>query len=347
MTSYTQMQEYFNKFYAKFRREFADYYIEYSTNQYFLWATAVLKVASQNVGYYTSLRAALNAKTPDGYLPINLSPFYLREVPVIFSDGSNIGAAANNQPIAITKLGDMVIKTTIFLKNEYIPVYVVCDPEKMYISANAILLADMAAATEKNQPLQIFFDKYLMRLRITHNNTFTAMQAAKYSKDAYAQLQVIMDAVSNELLQLRNSPQYLIKIATSCKKGETGDQSIFGSLIDVVGALSFAYFIPVATTTIMRDVMIDDLNKKAMKLGLMEQDGENMIARDNTPGSMVTNTVKPDSNPKDYWNNDPNFKNNLPEVTVTASAKKPATKKAGSEWWILGALGTYLFLNND
>lgn len=354
MTSYNQLQAYFDRYYSRFRRVFTDYIINYNSDQYFSWATAILKVPAQNVGYYTSLRAALEAKSPDGYLPASFSPFYLKEVPVTYSINQQMTDAVNRKSVTVSRVGDVVLKTILFSGGEYIDIYVCYDPSKMDFYGAANTLDYMAEQISQVEPFQEQLNTVLIKLRTTHNNAVNALSSGRSTAESTATYrQVIQDTVK-ELLALKDAPQYLVKISTSCLATEKSDQTPFGSLIDVIGAISFNYYSP------SNGLSITPLNTSVMRIGLMDAAVENQVLIDNgdTGGggfndvaqkASVVPIPEPEVDPKDYWNNDPYSSNPLPEVIVEAKAKptaEPETKKNYMPWVLL-AIGAYLVLSSD
>lgn len=357
MTSYNQLQAYFDRYYTRFRRVFADYISNYNTGQYFSWATAIFKVPAQNVGYYTSLRAALDAKSPDGYLPASFSPFYLKEVPVTYSIDQQMTDAVNRKQVTVSRVGEVVLKTILFKGGEYIDIYVCYDPTKMELQAAANTLDYMAEQISQVEPFQEQLNTVLIKLRTTHNNAVNALFSGRNSAESTATYRQVIQNTVAELLALKDSPQYLVKISTSCLAAEKSDQTPFGSLIDVIGAISFNYFSP------SNGLSITPLNTSVMRIGLMDAAVENQMLRDNggsgggsgfediAQKASVVPIPEDELNPKDYWNNDPGHSNPLPEVIVksnpkTAKPTEPETKKNYMPW-ILLAVGAYLVLRSD
>lgn len=354
MTPYNQLQAYFDQYYTRFRRVFADYVVNYNAGQYFAWATAILKVPSQNVGYYTSLRAALDNKSPDGYLSASFSPFYLKEVPFTVSVNEQMADAVNRKAITVSRVGDVVLKTILFTGGKYIDIYVCYDPSKMDLQAAANTLDFMAEQISQVEPYQNQLNTVLVKLRTTHNNAVNALFSGRASAESTATYRQVIQQTVADLLALKSAQEYLIKISTSCLATEKSDQTPFGSLIDVIGAISFNYFRP------SNGLSIQPLNTSVMRIGLMDVAVENQMLQDNgaTGGGgnsfqdvaqkeSVVPITPPETDPKDYWNEDPNHSNPpLPEVIVEAKAKKPETKTNYIPW-VLVAIGAYLVLDSD
>lgn len=310
-----KFEDYYKKYYGFLRRAFWDYVTVFGSENYFTWATVVLKVPAANIGYYMSKNAAVQAGTPDGKLDADLSDFYLRDIPVVFNNQSDsyFKAIIAGEPFQLNRVGDVVLQLNVWLPDSgWTPIYVPYDTTNMEITGSAIKLTGMNDLVDDILPLQDQLIITARELQNNHNTTLNAMQTDPAAGQAES-LAVLCDNIVN----LRSSDAFLVKVSPDCSAPIMG-QSVFEGLIILNAAIAFS-----AMPVLKADPSI----KQDFVARLTAQDVLSSIMLHGTKQTILSKNT------------------GMPVATATPT---PENKKSNAIWWVLGiGVGAYLLSNSS
>jgi hypothetical protein len=320
-------EQYFAKYYGFLRRKFWDYVTVVGGKNYFTWATVTLKVPSSGIGYYLDKMNATAAKQVSGHLDADLSDFYLREIPVVFNNQSDgyFQSFLGGEAFSLKRVGDIVVSLTIWLPGKgYTTVYVPYDPNQMEIKGHAFTLEQMGDAVASIDLLQVQLQSTAGELMRNHNTTCQALETSQYGDEAYASLVDTLKVVSENIMALRDSDAFLVKLSPDCD-AVVINESIFGGAIIINAAIAFSSY------TILRD---NPSIAQTFTQGLAAQD---------TLSSMVLNgtkeTILAVNSGKDGGT--------VQTATPTPDGVNNANKKSNAIWWVLGIGAAVYVISNS
>ena len=317
-----KFEQYFNQYYAFLRRNFWDFVTVVNQKNFFTWATISLKVPSANIGYYLSKDSAVAVRTPDGKLPADLTDFYFNDIPVVFNNQSDayFPAFLANQQFKLNRVGDVVLQLNVWLEGKgYTAIYIVYDPANMDIDPHAVSLDDADAAIDTLTPLHLQLMAIAADLQKNHNTVLNALLSAQYGDAAADQQRQQLQQISDNILTLRNSNAYLVKISPDCN-APANSESIFGGNIIINAAVAFSAMPAIAADPMLAADLLSKLSTQGVLSAMHLQQIKQVIVN-STDATGTTGTATP-----------------TPEDTTA-----PANKKSNAIFWVLG-IGTAIYL---
>jgi hypothetical protein len=205
----------FDSLYSVLRRQYAQYVKNYNSAQYFVFADIVFKQAFR-VPFYTSQSEAFTQGSPAGYVPFDISRYYLKERPVFYSrtDVDFLSTyISGGSP-------DVSYFTPIFLLNilvngTYTDVYINYDPSlidaKIYIKDGEVI-----GANETNiLALKTILDKNLGNIANTYNQCLILLANPKYN-DSDGFVKYYKGFLENEIARYQANQNYIVKVCAEC-----------------------------------------------------------------------------------------------------------------------------------
>ncbi len=302
--------------YSLLRRVYNQYFKTYSGQVFVVFANVSVKKAYQLPIYYNN-NGAYNQATPDGYLPMNLSPYYFKERPVFFqrTDQDVLNYFITNKSISLSYFQPVII-FNLFFDGQYRDVYVNYNPDVMDVQLyikDASVFSDSSSAISS---LQNILNQNIKNIQGAYNQCVLLLANPRYN-DNDGFVKYYKTYLENEIARYQANPNYIVKVCTDCAGAATiqinGTATV--NLVVMAGALSL-YFI-----TSNRNAYSDMLNYQQAFLANTQPDLEELAKRYKTLG---VNTVQPD-----YTTTTTGGITTLPGVTVGPLSSK---------WWILALL---------
>lgn len=236
--------DFFAATYTNFRRAYFDYIVNTGNTQSFTWVTVTLKVASQQVPYFNDANSAATGLHPDGHLPENLSPYYLKE-----------------RPVAFTSKDVTVIKCNIYLAGDYRDVFVRIDATQMDVDNFSFSQEQMATMAQQVLPLNSKLQTTVPILQKFYNNKVNLLRNSMTDADRSALIERV-NRVGQALVDIRNNPAYLVKISNSCTNiPDNNSLQFFKNQVDVIAAVSWAQYQSIANNANGMQAMIIQLQQ--------------------------------------------------------------------------------------
>lgn len=194
------ISEIFEKLYANLRRQYVQYAVNDADKVFFVFANINLN-RSYKIPFYLSAEAAQDVSNPAGYLPADISNYYLRERPVFFYDQDTfIGARLRNA--AYPENPKFILN--IFLNGEYQDVYLNYDPNTMNAE---IFVMDAGLFGDRGDEINAL------------QSELSSVLA--HAQDAYNKTQFLKSgdvAASSLITALQADPRFIIKVTRDCSR---------------------------------------------------------------------------------------------------------------------------------
>lgn len=323
MSSYntTTISNIFARLYSTLRRVYAQYAGNFNARQYLVFATVILK-RPDRIPYYTTVDGARSKVSPAGYLPTDISPYYLKERPVYFYDQLAFmqWRIGNNNTYSLSANPPYIV-LNLFLNGAYRDVFINYDNSKMDVelyALDALLFVDQGT---RITALQKVLEDTIMQLTICYNQLKLLDQAraqGKYSNTAF--ISKWQGRVDGWITSLQNDARFVVKVCKECNNNASLGTTIAPiTYITMAGAVSLTWMLKSFATYDQAKFYLDELFIEVERLRI-DLDTQWKAVQGYT--GPVDSGVAP-----------------MPTVTVTA----PKPKTAGNNWWwallVVGGLG--------
>lgn len=213
--STTTISNIFNTLYSKLRRQYAQYVKNYIDRQYIVFANIAMK-RSYRVPYYASKNDAVVKGTPSGYLSLDISPYYFKERPVLYSrtDREFIEAYLSSKSPDINYFSPVFV-LNIFLNGGYKDVYINHDNSIMdvtiFVNDAGILAENESVIKTINNALQ----QNIYNIQVAYNQCLLLLANTRYN-DSDGFVKYYKGYLETELSRYQTSPAYTIKVCKDC-----------------------------------------------------------------------------------------------------------------------------------